>query len=128
MTNEPDQALPLPGIDPDPTNRAVTELERAVRRTLRAMDEAGLVQEVDAGKLQLAIEMAEVIAMKKNTRRASTIGNDARVLMEILNDFKESASEVDENLAATMAEWAEVIADADAHDPGHATAPVRDSS
>lgn len=100
-------ALPLPGLEP--TARKASDLEVAVRRTLAALDGEGLVHEVDAGKLQLALELAEVISVKKRSGRASTIGNDARVLMEILNDFKEEASEVDADLAATMAAWSEEV-------------------
>ena len=105
---EPDAALPLPGLDAAPSGRAVPALEVAVRRTLAALDAEGLVHEVDAGRLQLAIELAQVISTKKSSGRASTIGNDARVLMEILNDFKEEASEIDAGLAAAMEEWKEV--------------------
>jgi hypothetical protein len=108
MTTHAQQTLPLPGLD-QPSGRGVPELEVAVRRTLAALDHDGLVREVDAGKLQLALELAQVIDVKKRTGRASTIGNDARVLMEILNDFKEEASEVDTNLAAAMDEWREVV-------------------
>lgn len=109
-----DAMLPLPGLEqPDPDRGKPDLLEQAIRRTLQALDREGFVQEVDAGKLQLAIELAQVISIKKRSGRASTIGHDARVLMEILNDFKEEVSEVDSSLAETMRRWEEKLADAD---------------
>lgn len=123
MTESTQGALPLPGLD-EPTSRGVPDLEVAVRRTLVALDQEGLVHEVDAGKLQLALELAQVIAIKKQTGRASTIGMDARVLMEILNDFKEEASEVDSTLADTMRQWEEAIG----HGDPARTAEVHDTA
>ena len=117
-----DPTLPLPGLD-EVTGRGVPPLERAVRRTLAELHRQGHVQEVDAGKTQLALELAQVIALKKATGRASTIGNDARVLMEILDAFVDEATDVDDELRDAMREWAEV------NERGpDATAEVRDSS
>ncbi len=104
-------ALPLPGLDvvDDLAERRrgakVSPLEAAIRRTLKALHTDGHIGEVDAGKLQLAIELAQIIELKKATRRTSTVGNDARVLMEILDSFVEEAGDVDDDLKAAMAEW-----------------------
>lgn len=105
-------ALPLPGLDvvDDLAERRrgakVSDLESAIRRTLKALHADGHIGEVDAGKLQLAIELAQIIELKKATRRTSTVGNDARVLMEILDSFVEEAgTDVDDDLKAAMAEW-----------------------
>lgn len=117
--SQPDE--PLPGLEP--ASAAASDLEKAVRRTLRALDESDLVSEVDAGRVQLAIELAQVISVKRSTGRASTVGNDARVLMEILDAFKAEASEVDESLAEAMRQWGEVVTGA-----GHATPEVRDGA
>lgn len=114
-------ALALPGLDPV-TGRAVPDLEKAVRRTLTELHKQGHVAEVDAGKAQLALEMAQVIATKKATGRASTIGNDARVLMEILDAFVDEATDIDDELRAAMNAWAEV------ERASHAAPEVRDGS
>lgn len=127
MSEPNDAMLPLPGLEQPDTSRGRPDLlEVAIRRTLRALDGEGFVQEVDAGKLQLAIELAQVISIKKRSGRASTIGNDARVLMEILNDFKAEVSEVDASLAKAMEEWAEVVEDE--QQPADGGAEVRDST
>lgn len=99
-------ALTLPGLDDLEDRRGVSTLERAIRRTIAELDRRGEVSEIDAGKLQLALELAEVITLKKQTRRASTIGNDMRVLMEILDSFTEDKdSDADAALQAAMAAW-----------------------
>lgn len=116
MTTDDDQArLPLPGLDvvDDLVERRrgskLSDLEAAIRRTLKALHDAGHVTEVDSGKLQLAIELAQIIELKKATRRTSTVGNDARVLMEILDSFVAEATDVDEDLKAAMEEWSEEV-------------------
>lgn len=116
MTTTSDQErLPLPGLDDvdDLTERRrgskVSDLEKAIRRTLAALDRDGHISEVDSGKLQLAIELAQIIELKKATRRTSTVGNDARVLMEILDSFVEEAGDVDDDLRAAMDEWSQEV-------------------
>lgn len=117
MTMQPDAgALPLPGLDvvDDLAERRrgspVSDLEKAIRRSLAELHRQGHVGEVDAGKLQLAIELAQIIELKKATRRTSTVGNDARVLMEILDAFVAEASDVDEDLRAAMEQWGTYVA------------------
>lgn len=111
MTEQTDQgALPLPGLDEPKGGRRTSDLEVAIRRTLRELHAQGHVNEVDAGKAQLAIELAQVISIKRATGRASTIGNDARVLMEILDAFVDEATDVDDTLRDAMREWSEEMA------------------
>jgi hypothetical protein len=99
--------LPLPGmVDPDDGRRA-SELAAAVRRSIRALQAAGLVAEHDAARLQLALELADIITIKKSTGRMSTVGNDARVLVDLLDKLLPEATTVDEQLKAAMAAWAE---------------------
>lgn len=119
VPTEAHPALAIPGLDLV-TGRAVPALEIAVRRTLAELHKMGHVHEVDSGKTALALEMAQVIATKKATGRASTIGNDARVLMEILDAFVGDVSDVDTELREAMRQWQEVQGAA------HATAEVRD--
>ena len=100
-------AEPLPGLG-EPGPRPPADLERAIRRTLAELHRRGHVDEVDAGRLALAIELAQVITLKRASGRASTIGNDARVLMEILDSLVKEAGDVDTALAEAMAQWADV--------------------
>jgi hypothetical protein len=97
----------LPGLDELTPEQAKTtgELAKAVRRSVQALDRAGLVQEHDAARLQLALELAEIIAIKKATGRMSTVGNDARVLVELLDKLLPEQTEVDEDLRDAIAAW-----------------------
>lgn len=106
MSSEQER-LPLPGLDEldDEQLRRTSDLAAAVRRSVRALDKAGLVQEHDAARLQLAIELADIIAIKKSTGRMSTVGNDARVLVELLDKLLPEQTEVDEELRAAVAAW-----------------------
>lgn len=107
MTPDPGPPEALPGLEV-PTPPA-SELVANVSATLGILEDRGLVTAVHAGKRALALELAQVIAHKRATGRASTIGNDARVLMEILDSFVPEASDTDAELAAAMAEWSEVM-------------------
>lgn len=104
MTTEPE---PLPGLE-EPA-RPPASLELGVRRTLTHLHALGYVTEADAGKTALALELAQVIAVKRASGRASTIGNDARVLMEILDSFQPEDTDADAQLQEAMEKWAEVI-------------------
>lgn len=99
--------LPLPGLEPitDAQAEQAGKLAVAVRRSVAALDRAGLVQEHDAARLQLAIELADIIAIKKRTGRMSTVGNDARVLVELLDKLLPEQTEVDEELRDAVAAW-----------------------
>lgn len=102
-----DHAEPLPGLEaltPRQANEA-THLEAAVRRSIAALESAGLVAEVDSARLALALEMADIIGIKKRSGRMSTVGNDARVLVELLDKLLPAATEVDEQLKAAVAAW-----------------------
>jgi hypothetical protein len=113
-TNESEQtALPLPGMT-DPEGEAAAragELAGAVRRSIRALDAAGLVAEHDAARLQLALELADIITIKRRTGRMSTVGNDARVLVDLLDKLLPEQTEVDEQLKSAMAAWSAALAD-----------------
>ena len=115
MTTDPG-APPLPGLDvvDDLAERRrgakVSALEAAIRRSLAELHRQGHIGEVDAGKLQLAIELAQIIELKKATRRTSTVGNDARVLMEILDAFVDEATDVDDDLRDAMNQWSDYLA------------------
>jgi hypothetical protein len=99
---------PLPGLD-DVEPAKSTELEAGIRRTLRALDTAGHVTEADAGRLALALVMADVIELKRRSGRMSTIGHDARVLMDLLDGIVADADGADDELRDAMAEWSQAI-------------------
>lgn len=107
MSASEQAALPLPGLETpaDQTAADASRLAEAVRRSIRALDAAGLVSEVDAARLQLALELADIIAIKKATRRMSTVGNDARVLVDLLDKLLPDETEVDDELRAAIAQW-----------------------
>lgn len=109
MTEQNDTALPLPGLEPlgEREQRAASDVALAVRRSIVALERAGLVSEVDSARLALALEMADIIAIKKRTGRMSTVGNDARVLVELLDKLLPKQTEVDEQLRAAIAAWDE---------------------
>jgi hypothetical protein len=123
-------ALALPGLDAPEQRGGVGDLEKAVRRTLAVLEAEGHLSERDAGKLQLAIEMAQVVASKNRTGRNSTIGNDARVLMEILDSFVTEAAASDEgDFASVLAQWEALVRaerQEEATHARHASAEVRD--
>jgi len=107
--DQADEPLPLPGLD-EPA-RPPSALERAVRRTVLALQEKELLTEADAADLQMMIELAEIITMKKTTKRASTISNDLRLLWEIKNSFTETDDEVNDQLREAMEAWEAALGD-----------------
>lgn len=115
MMDDAQGSLPLPGLATLDEQRARTtgDLAIAVRRSIAALDRAGLVNEHDAARLQLALELADIIAIKKQTGRMSTVGNDARVLVDLLDKLLPQATELDEQLRQAVAAWSEAEAKAD---------------
>lgn len=104
-------AEPLPGLE-DMTEseaRAASSVAKAVRRSIAALEDVGLVGEVDAARLALALELADIIAIKKRTNRLSTVGNDARVLVDLLDRLLPEESEVDQSLREAMEAWEQVV-------------------
>lgn len=74
--------LPLPGLD-DPTQSA-QHLELAVRRTLDAINTAGLITARDAGMMQLCLELSRAVTAGVRSGRASAVAMAARELRETL--------------------------------------------
>lgn len=100
---------PMPGLElPNLTPGAVSPLAKAVDATLVSLvEQASLDPERDAARIALARELAAVIAHKRTSGRASTVGNDARVLLELLDGMvpTEAATSADAKLAQAMADW-----------------------
>jgi hypothetical protein len=98
--------LPLPGLEDLPPDRAVGYVETGVRRTLAALAATARLAEVDAGHLAVAIALSRIITQKEARGRLSTVSNDARLLVELLDTFTaEDESEIDGDLRAAMQEW-----------------------
>lgn len=104
-----DEQTWLPGLEPQTSSQveSASAVAAAVRRSIAALEKAGLVGEVDAARLALALELADIIAIKKRTGRMSTVGNDARVLVDLLDKLLPAATEVDEELRRAVSAWTE---------------------
>lgn len=75
-----DATLPLPGLE-DPGD-GVTELETAVRRSLKALDQAGVLTETHALPMQLVLDLARAVGMATRAGRASAAAMAAAQLRE----------------------------------------------
>lgn len=100
-------ADPLPGLEP--LERPPSALEKAVRRTIAALHALGHVTETSAARCALAIELAQIITDKRQSGRTSTVGNDARVLVELLDDLLPEDVGADAALQEAMREWSAAI-------------------
>lgn len=105
----------IPGLELDElqelqhTVAAPSTLEAAVRRTLRALVQAGHVDERHAAVNVLAVTLARIIEGKARSGKTSTVGNDARVLKEILDGLVpevDAGSAVDAELRKAVEDWA----------------------
>lgn len=100
--------MPLGGLEFPQLQPEQSPLAKAVDATLvRLLEDSSLDPARDAARIALARELAAVIAHKRTSGRASTVGNDARVLLELLDGMvpTEAATGADAALAQAMAEW-----------------------
>lgn len=85
-----DAALPLPGLDTPAAG--MTALERAARRSLDALDKAGLLNETHALPMALVLDLARAVAMGTSTGKASAAAlaaaqlREAFLLLPVLDD------------------------------------------
>lgn len=102
----------LPGLELPAPREDLHELPAAVDRTLVALSADGFLDvERDAARRELARTVSRIIARKEITGRASTVGNDARVLMDLLDGMvPATAAGADERLAQAMSEWGAHVA------------------
>lgn len=108
MTESQQGALDLGALFPTP-HESASRLVKQVHATIKQLHEDGRIGVADSGRVALAEELAEVIAMKRRSGRASTIGQDAKVLMDILDGFREDAKGEGDVLRDAMAEWSRVV-------------------
>lgn len=100
----------LPGFEPPA--RPEGRLVAAVRSTFDTLDDLGLVKPEHAAVGVLALTMAEAIESKVATGRMSTLGNDARVLMDLINGLIPAPAEdggVDDELREAMDAWTAAV-------------------
>lgn len=100
--------MPMPGLEFPQLAPEQSPLAKAVDATLvQLIQDSSLDQHRDAARIALARELAAVIAHKRTSGRASTVGNDARVLLELLDGMvpTEAATSADAALAQAMREW-----------------------
>jgi hypothetical protein len=98
--------LPLPGLEDVPSDRPVGYVESGVRRALAALAATDRLAEVDAGHLAVAIALSRIITQKEARGRLSTVSNDARLLVELLDAFTASDdSEIPDDVAAIISTW-----------------------
>lgn len=128
MTDTEQTTLDLPGLTPEPPGSptASSALVKAVEQTIRALFADDRIGEVDAGRVALAMELAHVIALKRTSKRASTVGFDAKVLMEILDGFREDAKGEGDVLRDAMVEWSARVEAAGLNPPPAPLAAVPD--
>lgn len=109
MTEPTESTWPLPGMeDVGPRSADPSYLETAVRRTIASLHEQGYLEEMHAAHTAAAIELAQVISMKHSSGKASTIGNDMRAMIDLLDRLvPERNDSVDLDLKKTMEEWSE---------------------
>jgi hypothetical protein len=92
-----DSGLPLPGLQDQVGH--VTELETAVRRSLAALDAAGLLTEAHAMPMQLCLDLARAVGLGTRSGRASAAALAAAQLREawgLLPTLDEGAGQQDE--------------------------------
>lgn len=98
----------IPGLVLPQLTATPSALASAVDATLsQLVSDQHLDPSRDAARIALARELAAVIAHKRTSGRASTVGNDARVLLDLLDGMvpTEAASSADAMLANAMRDW-----------------------
>lgn len=105
---DPTEPLPLPGLE-DTGARKVPYLEVGVRRTIAALQSVGHLEEMHAAHTAAAIELAQIIDKKKSTGRMSTVGNDMRAMIELLDRIVPEDSTIDAELQAAVDAWNEEV-------------------
>ena len=100
-----DEAWALPGMD-EVRGRGVPYLEVAVRRTIARLHELGYLEEMHAAHTAAVIELAQIISMKHTTGKASTVGNDMKAMIDLLDRLVPVRdASVDAALKKAMQEW-----------------------
>lgn len=107
-----EQQAELPGLEAPARKRS--GLEAGVERTLTQLAADGHIDpERDAARIELARELAAIIALKRSSGRASTVGADAKVLLDLLDGMvpAEAATGADIALSKAMEAWSVAMAE-----------------
>jgi len=103
----------LTGLELPRLTAAPSHLAESVDRTLAQLVKDGhLDLSRDAARIALARELAAVIAHKRSSGRASTVGQDAKVLLDLLDGMvpTEAATSADVMLRQAMEAWSAEVA------------------
>lgn len=113
-----DLMLPLPGLEDAPSN--LPPLVVALRRSVKAMQQAEQIAEVDALDLAAMHVLARAAEMKLSTGRASTIANDLDLLLRIKTSLttEEGETSTDEQLREAMEEFTRRLDELDQAETG----------
>lgn len=90
-----DDQLPLPGLD-EPT-RTASAIELAARRTIKALDELGLLDERHALTCQLIVDLAQSVDDGRRARRASAAAMAAAQLLAAIDRLPEPTDDPTED-------------------------------
>lgn len=106
MTEPTAAPLPLPGME-DLADRTAPYLEVGVRRTIARLVDLGYVDEMHAAHTAAAIELSQIIDAKKSSGKMSTVGNDMRAMIELLDRLVPEREDDDTNklIRKTLDEW-----------------------
>lgn len=83
MTDFDGEQPPLPGLATPPVRES--DLEAAARRTIRALDQAQLLEERDALTCQLVLDLAGAVATGRTSKRASAAAMAAAQLLAAMD-------------------------------------------
>lgn len=103
----------IPGLELPQLTAAPSHLAVSVDQTLAQLVQDGSLDPVrDSARIALARELAAVIAHKRTSGRASTVGQDAKVLLDLLDGMvpTEAATSADAALAEAMRLWSAAVA------------------
>lgn len=110
MSHDPPETLPgMEAPPPAAARSGLPDLRAEVSRSIDALRAAGRVTDADAGKVAAADYLAAIIMAKERTGKASTVANDARLLVEILTDLAPEEGAEDAQLRDAMEAWSQAM-------------------
>lgn len=110
----PGRAVPLPGMEEYSAEQhphgEPQYLELAVRRTIARLDDLGYLDEMHSAHTAAAIELAQIITSKHHTGKMSTVGNDMRAMIDLLDRLVPVRDDsIDARLKAAVEQWTKAL-------------------